>query len=273
MSKRHARSKKREKKARRPRPPQMRPARSDVASTRGWLALARAQRQTVEGLLANGIDDESCDASVENTVAFAQRTANKSLPLISSKGAPVACKDGCHWCCYLRVATSVPEMVWLANHIRKSWPDEKLAALRDRLEQLAADPRVISKDLKPEHRIACALLEDGRCSVYTHRPLACRKAHAFDAAMCERSLDVSGIPGERNNEYVIPFEAAALGMEAGFGKRGAPSATVELTRALAVALREDNALERWISGDPLFTDAELETSELQKEIEAAVAAE
>jgi uncharacterized protein len=73
-----------------------------------------------------------------------------------------ACAAGCDRCCQVRFSVFEVE----AAPIRRALAELEIAdpTLRARVRQQGRDP----------HASACALLVDGRCSVYAERPLICR---------------------------------------------------------------------------------------------------
>ncbi|MFO7562420.1 MAG: YkgJ family cysteine cluster protein [Enhygromyxa sp.] len=73
--------------------------------------------------------------------------------------AAFACKPGCDRCCQVRFSVFEVEAAPIRRALAKLEP-----SLREQIRQQARDP----------HAQACALLVDGRCSVYAERPLICR---------------------------------------------------------------------------------------------------
>jgi uncharacterized protein len=84
--------------------------------------------------------------------------------------AAFACRPGCDRCCHQRFAVFEVE----AAPIRRALAQLETAdpALRQRIRAQAHDPSAT----------ACALLVDGRCSVYAERPLICR-SHGLPIAV------------------------------------------------------------------------------------------
>ena len=116
--------------------------------------------------------------------------------------AKPACARGCSYCCHGRVEVTAPEAFAIARLLRaKPDPvrDDRIAATAARLAPL---------DGRAHHaaQVPCSLLDgDGACTVYAVRPLACRRAHSTDAAVCaassaDPSLDVP-IPAPPSLEW------------------------------------------------------------------------
>jgi uncharacterized protein len=91
----------------------------------------------------------------------------------------ITCHAGCDGCCYQQFTVFPVEAHHLAQAVTELAPEARQHLLA-RLQQ--ADPWRIIDTSSP-----CVLLEHGRCSLYTHRPLICR-IHGFPIAstMIER---------------------------------------------------------------------------------------
>nr|WP_321530255.1 YkgJ family cysteine cluster protein [uncultured Desulfuromonas sp.] len=94
----------------------------------------------------------------------------------TGKGGTVHCKRSCAGCCSLNVRCTLTEAVALAPHLN----DNQIEALHlhaEKLKQIDRDSRDLKSFLKASRDQVgpCPLLDaDGACSVYEHRPLACR---------------------------------------------------------------------------------------------------
>jgi Fe-S-cluster containining protein len=167
--------------------------------------------------------------------------------------AQVACHDGCHWCCHLKVSVTAPEVFALVAYLENSAPQAVRERVKARAAELAQDPRIFSSDAKAEAHIPCAMLtEQGGCSVYAARPLTCRGYNALDSESCRRMLDDDQEFVASNEAWARECAAESLGFLAAIGDAGLPAELLELTSALHIALSEPNALQRWLAGEPIF---------------------
>jgi len=165
----------------------------------------------------------------------------------------IACAKGCAYCCHTFVAVTPPEAFRLADAVHAGraagmTPD----AVRTRGKPLIGIP--------PEARIGgklpCPLLVDGACSVYRHRPLACRQATSLDLAACIDEFE------GRNLDARVPISGAYLqyASNAHITLLGALRATglsteaLELAAALDVVLATPDAEARWLAGEDVFRD-------------------
>lgn len=83
-------------------------------------------------------------------------------------GARIHCGPGCTECCHHVFAITEIEANEIARGVA-ALPVESRAVLRSRAAQYV-ERRLVRGD-----RLACPVLEDGKCSLYEHRPLLCRK--------------------------------------------------------------------------------------------------
>ncbi len=168
----------------------------------------------------------------------------------------IACHEGCHWCCHLKVSATAPEVLALADYLKRSAAPDVLERAQRRAAELAQDPRIFSADEKAEAKIPCALLtEAGACAAYEARPLACRGWNAVDPESCRLELDDDTVLGERNEELARECAAVGLGLVAALADAALPTEILELTSALHIALSETNVLERWLAGQEPFAAA------------------
>jgi Fe-S-cluster containining protein len=118
--------------------------------------------------LAWGLHD-AIDKSVQDTMRTNPRAVD------------VKCRQGCANCCHMVVAVTIGEARLLAEHAK----EKGVAIDLDRLGRQAGRDVVQWRDLADEDK-TCVFLKDGSCSVYEHRPAACRKLLVVtDPELCD----------------------------------------------------------------------------------------
>jgi Fe-S-cluster containining protein len=175
------------------------------------------------------------------------RTAYKESP----PRPPLACREGCAWCCRRRVGTAAPEVLRIATYLRETLSPDQWHSLLERVRTAAVQRR---RDGSP-----CPLLVENRCSAYPVRPLTCRGYNSSDARRCEQALDpASGVeppvywPQQRLATFVLD------GLRAGLDESRLDGGLLELTAALHIALETPDIQERWLSGQRVFAPARLD---------------
>lgn len=185
---------------------------------------------------------EIAQALVETSVAARPPTLQK-----------IACAKGCSYCCHTFVGATPPEIFRLAHAVRGGLAaGMTVETIRDRAKPLIG----IAPADRLGRKLPCPLLVDNACSIYRHRPMACRQATSLDLAACIDEFE------GRDLEARVPISGAYLqhSSNAHITLLGAlraarlPTDALELAAALDVALAEPEAEARWLAGDDVFRD-------------------
>jgi hypothetical protein len=220
------------------------PPRSPEPAAGLELEARRRQRLRTAELLGAGRTPLHVIAVAEDAVTTAEDVVGKARREHPPR-EPIACREGCAWCCYKTVGTSVPEVIRIVSFLNM---EARQATLR-RIESLPQEP--------VSARPPCPLLVDNRCSVYPVRPLTCRGFNSSDPIACERNT-VSGdvvVPMYQPQQRIATF--VLDGMRAGLAATGLSGELLELNGALRLALTVADAEERWLKGEKVFASARL----------------
>ncbi|HVU02518.1 MAG TPA: YkgJ family cysteine cluster protein [Polyangiaceae bacterium] len=215
--------------------------------------LFRAELGNASRVLDGGRDR---DTAVKLTMGAGARADRTFLPVLRD----VACGPGCSFCCHgVRVDVTAPEALTLARGFRETLSPADLKTLRSRVNEHAA--RVRGSSVRERYRagLPCVLLDvaSGRCAVHEARPMRCRAHHSLDANECEAAVRH---PDEartvtRHPEVLDAHEAMIRGQKEALAGAGLDARAFDLSLALAVALEEEDAAERWANGEPVFDGA------------------
>lgn len=179
--------------------------------------------------------------------------------LIEVKELSLACHAGCSLCCSLRIDVFAHEVFLLARHIQAHFSAEEMTALQERLAAHEAKVLPLSVFEHATSNIPCALLlPDGRCGVYAARPQSCRRHHSQDLAACQFTYDHPDdleFPSAHDRELFRALtQAMQLNIDA-YADQGFDWTIYELGTALAEALRDPAAWERWLAKEQAFLRA------------------
>jgi hypothetical protein len=219
---------------------------------------------TTHALLEAGRTPENAVALGGKAMAAVSTIADGLLAQVAAR--PPACAPGCAHCCHQPVGVSPPEVLAILDHLRRTRTPDALATVTGRVRE--ADDRTRGLDpaarISPEH--PCPFLDDGRCSIYEARPLACRGTNSLDATLCERALHdpethAAYVAGDSALpcylEPIRAFHAVAAGLQlAAHELHGLTMLPLDLTAAMRTLLDDpDGVAARWLAGEDPFAAA------------------
>ncbi len=217
--------------------------------------MKRPEASGVEGArkLARQLAGYLTAPRAETRAPYAARALHRAFEVMAPK-EPVACRTGCNYCCHQVVSARAAEIFLLARAIR-ALPAPAAARLTARVGEAAAATSGMKVAERHRRNLACPLLEDGRCSLYADRPLACRAFASTDVEACRRAFAHEPV------QIPVPRSAMALrGLltqagEAASRAAGLPDDQYELIAGLAIALADPDAEARWCQGADVLAPA------------------
>ena len=177
---------------------------------------------------------------------------------IRERNVQLACREGCSVCCSLRVDVLAHEVFLIADHIRRAFSADEMAAL---LLRLAAHAEKVLPLTPCEHatrNITCPLLQNDRCSIYAVRPHACRRHHSQDLSACQYTFDHPEdleTPAAHDRELFRALTEAMHENIAAYAQLGFDPTIYELGTALHEALHEREARQHWQDREEAFIRA------------------
>jgi Fe-S-cluster containining protein len=218
------------------------------------LAFFRRERDAARERVARG-------GTAEDVAALTLAAAEHLEPLVAElvRERPPACRAGCSRCCHgLKIEASAPEAVAIAEYLRGLAPEE-LAETRAQLAEEAEYARSLDADARWREQVPCAFLDDeaGQCVIYDVRPLTCRAHTSLSLAQCEAAArdPERRTPIDKHAAPAAVFGLAKSAITVACAEANRDARSFELTNAVAIALNEPNAAERWARGEPVFDAA------------------
>jgi Fe-S-cluster containining protein len=231
---------------------------------------------TPAGILTTPVDIPTGFVPVTAIVPLMRHLGEQAQALeerrATQQGQSISCRKGCAACCRMLVPVSGPEAFALKKFI-ETWPEEnkqaliaKLAAtqqrlaesgLLPRLEQLMESAQQMTDDeMEPINRdyyalrLPCPFLEDEMCSIYEHRPAACRELQVTTPAkLCDDMV------GNRIRAIPVPLRVGTALSLLWAELSGGPMRFVPLPLALLWAARHAPEGERTWKGTQLLEKA------------------
>jgi len=219
--------------------------------------IQKAEEEAAADLLIEEKTEEQLIAVAENAAGFAEALTMKYL---HPDSPPVACQQGCSWCCYQLVPVSVPETVRITAYLR-NLPSPEFARIEVRLRSLDRATR----GLTPQQRVGipkeCAYLENRKCTIHPVRPLACAEFTSYDVQACKRGKRLGFKPESIIHEkarmlsYYAVQEGLFRALESTIPE--ADCEHLELIAASVVALDNPDVVELWLEGSNVLKPAHM----------------
>jgi len=171
---------------------------------------------------------------------------------------PLACEAGCSYCCRgTPVLASAPEVLALADHLRRTRTAPELEALTERVAATFARVKDLDIDGRAAEKSPCPLLDEatGACTAYEARPIACRAYNSCDKARCADAFEGSlASPVLPSNPILFrATHATGFGLMVASHLRGRDVGPYELVNALHTALADPSLAEAWHEGKAVFS--------------------
>lgn len=220
--------------------------------------LRDAELDAAKNILASAATPDGLLSVIENASGFAEATTQKFR---HPDSPPVACTEGCYWCCYQAVPVTAPEAFRISKFLATELGSEGRAKAEANLSKLDKRTRGLTPKARAKLRVPCAFLQDGRCTVYAVRPLACAEFTSFNVQDCKRGQRIGFKPGSVIHEKarMVVFHAVQKGLTQGLRESlpTADTSPLELTAAVVCALNATQAAEEWLAGGKIFASAHL----------------
>lgn len=233
-----------------------------------WFAV---KNRTLDAL-RDGRSAAALTQAVADGAAMADRQWDELRPAIEARKQPgFACGAGCAWCCHQQVAVEPAEAIAIARHIEATFAPKERAALQQRVAALAERTQGMGNHAWARLKTPCAFLVEGKCSIYTVRPLRCRAVFSRDADHCRWAMekpdeyfgerDRRGGPGPYPVEPRQIVDAALAGFAVAERDFGLHWKTLTLMAAIRLLLEQPDAAERYLAGEAVFAPALLPEDE------------
>jgi len=185
---------------------------------------------------------------VEFAVQFsshAQKQVDQARDEVVRKGVRFDCKKGCAWCCHFAVDAFPQEAFRIARELKtRGDTAASVSALETYVER--------TKDIASFRRnVPCPFLVDAACSIYTVRPMMCRKCNSLDVEKCK---DPDAVVPE-NPELTHKTGAIMHGTINGYARNKLSTQARGLAASVLRALTDATAEQRWFAGEDVFGEA------------------
>ncbi|MEZ5103199.1 MAG: YkgJ family cysteine cluster protein [Draconibacterium sp.] len=133
----------------------------------------------------SGFNKESLFSAINEMHEIINELTDSISVFAKRQGINIDCKKGCYWCCHQPVFALDYELDYLKSFIKKNFTSEQE---KDLIEKAKLKNTHLSKLRNEEllnSKFPCPLLENGACSAYEARPVACRIYLSTNLTSCQ----------------------------------------------------------------------------------------
>jgi Fe-S-cluster containining protein len=206
-------------------------------------------------------------AESHDSARLPERLAECAFELFEANIGPLtqdlpalACDKGCPSCCVLRVTVTAPEIILLADYVKRIEVTAQGGAigLKRRIELADRATRGLGEAERMALRRPCPYIVRGVCVIHPVRPLACRGHASFDRRACAQATagrDVE-VPLSASHRALRGLVQAAL--QSALQASGLAWGLYEMNHGLMLALGRQRRDAAWLAGRDGFAEAAIE---------------
>ncbi len=217
--------------------------------------LAQRQQETVIEIIQGG-QTEGKVVEVGLSALISADHLLRRFDWESDLPQPLACTEGCDYCCFNQVEVTPPEALVIGHFVERHFsPEDQERLLAKVAEALAIKAGKSKREIAGIRReLPCPFLQNRRCLIYQARPLVCRGMHSLNATQCEASLQAGDLSTDTHYpQRQALVRAIARGLLGGCRRLGCQSGALDLAQALEDYFSHLDPLLGWIRGLKVFS--------------------
>lgn len=212
-----------------------------------------AARNKTHEILDAGRSEQDTLASISELLSFATLLVEN---FERKTALSVACKAGCHYCCFAQVAITPPEALLIGHMVKCAYSARDQLNLMHHIDHnlKLTHGRTLQERIDVWQNTPCIFLKSRECSIYTARPLICRAWHSLDAAQCKTAFcskdSLSEMDSYPHRNYILG--TIRDGLQQGCWDLGCQSQPVEMAKAMEAYFNHQTPWQNWLSGENVF---------------------
>lgn len=168
----------------------------------------------------------------------------------TQEGKPADCRKGCSWCCHQAVFAVTHEVLYLLAYLQERCSEEERRRFLDHANNKSkiTAPKSVEGVLK--NRQPCPFLDQGICSVYEARPMACRIYLSSSEPACKKDHEHPGDEQQFPELFEFPLRAGRMlneGFVAYLKQHGLRVNELPIEQGVSYTAAKGMTFEGWIS--------------------------
>ena len=195
-----------------------------------------------QSAIVQGLSNSTLFSAIESLYAAIDGLNDSVVALAQRQKMGVACHKGCHWCCHQAVYANSYELHFLSEKIKSRFSTEKISKWIEASKAKHAVTSTMNEEEISRYKSPWPLLENGACSIYDARPMACRIYLSTQLKTC---IEFYQHPENKLNYPALinfPLRAGRMmneGFMAALKEYGIETAEFRLEEGLKIVLNND----------------------------------
>ena len=195
-----------------------------------------------QSAIEEGLSNDTLFTAIESLYDAIDGLNDSIIALAERQNIKVACFKGCHWCCHQAVFANSYELHFLSEKIKKDFNPEDLTDVIAKTDAKYRITSNLSDDDILKYKAPCPLLQEGACSAYAARPMACR---IYLSTKLQTCLEFYHHPENETNFPALidlPLRAGQMmneGFRAALKGSGIETAEFRLEEGLRITLKNN----------------------------------
>jgi Fe-S-cluster containining protein len=192
--------------------------------------------------IAKGLTKQTLFDAIEMMYQAIDGLNDSLIALAQRQNIKISCSKGCYWCCHQPVFANSYEIHYLSGKIKKFLGPNKAAEFQKKAELKNSETSKLNENQVLNFKSSCPLLsEQGACSIYPARPVACRIYLSTSFPSC---LEFFHHPESKSNYPELldfPLRAGRMineGFNAALKEAGIETTEFRLEEGLSIALKQ-----------------------------------
>jgi Fe-S-cluster containining protein len=169
---------------------------------------------------------------------------------------PIACKPGCHYCCFNLPMVTPPEAILIGHYLNRTFTQRQKRILNRRNREITekiADKQA-DEIFMMRHELPCIFLKESMCLIYAVRPAVCRACSSTRATHCRMIFETKNHRARLRSYFQLReiLETVHQRFIEFCRKKGWQSDILRLTDAVEDYFRHPNPIAAWCHGEIVF---------------------
>lgn len=134
--------------------------------------------------IEKGLTTGNLFEAIRELYATIDKLNSSIIAFADKQNLKIACTKGCQWCCHQAVFANSYEIHFLSEYIGRNFSPGEIQKLTMRAKMKQKITSGLNENEVLNYKAPCPLLEDGACSAYNVRPVACRIYLSTSLASC-----------------------------------------------------------------------------------------